>query len=201
MNVLPQFMGTLVHNAWGTYFQLSAQHALCGAHLLRELRGLAEHHDQVWAGALRNALRTVQHQQNEGRLTPEIAPAFEHQFGVLLDAGLKANPPAAPVAGRRGQTKQSPGRNLALRCKQNREAVLRFLHDEGVPLRQQPSRTRCAPLVRQAQGLGGFRSEEGGQNFARIRSYISTLRKQGLNVWHGLVSVFRGDVIMPDFTR
>ena len=83
-------------------------------------------------GALRNALRTVHHQQNEGRLTPEIALALEHQFDILLDAGLKANPPAAPVAGRRGQTKQSPGRNLALRCKQHREAVLRFLHDEGV---------------------------------------------------------------------
>ena len=56
-------------------------------------------------------------------------------------------------------------------------------------------------MVREAEGVWGFRSEEGGQNFARIRSYISTLRKQGLNVWHGLVSVFRGDVIMPDFTR
>ena len=125
-------MASLVHNAWGTYFQLPAQHALCGAHLLRELHGLAEHHDQVWAGALRNALRTVQHQQNEGRLTPKITLAFEHQFDVLLDAGLKANSPAAPVAGRRGQKKQSPGRDLALRCKQHREAVLRFLHDEGV---------------------------------------------------------------------
>ena len=130
--MLPQFMGTLVHNAWGTYFQLPAQHALCGAHLLCELRGLAEHHDQVWAGALRNALRTVHHQQNEDRLTPEIALAFEHQFDILLDAGLKANPSAAPVAGRRGQTKQSPGRNLALRCKQHRFTVLLFLHDEGV---------------------------------------------------------------------
>jgi hypothetical protein len=48
---------------------------------------------------------------------------------------------------------------------------------------------------------GGFRSEEGGQHYARIRSSISPCRKQGLNVWHGLLSVFRGDISMPDFTR
>jgi transposase len=33
-----------------------------------------------------------------------------------------------------------------------------------------------------------------------LRSYISTLGKQGLSVWDGLVSVFRGDVLMPDFS-
>lgn len=44
-----------------------------------------------------------------------------------------------------------------------------------------------------------FRSEEGGRNFARIRSYISTLSKQVLNSWHGLVSVCTGDVLMPNF--
>ena len=56
MNVLPQFKGVLMHDAWGTYFQLPAKHALCGAHLLRELRGLAEHHAQVWAGDLATVL-------------------------------------------------------------------------------------------------------------------------------------------------
>jgi transposase len=56
MNVLPQFKGILMHDAWSTYFKLSAKHALCSAHLLRELRGLAEYHAQVWAGELRDAL-------------------------------------------------------------------------------------------------------------------------------------------------
>ena len=61
MNVLPQFKGFLMHDAWSAYFKLSAKHALCGAHLLRELRGLAEHHAQIWAGKLRDALRLVYH--------------------------------------------------------------------------------------------------------------------------------------------
>jgi transposase len=199
MNVLPQFKGLLMHDAWSTYFKLSTKHALCGAHLLRELRGLAEHHAQVWAGELRDALRLVYHQQKDGTITPELVEAFEHRFDALLDAGLKANPPAPPVPGRRGRTKQTPGRNLALRCQQHREAVLRFLHDEGVPFDNNQAERDIRPWCVKRKVSGGFRSEEGGQHFARIRSYISTLQKQGLNVWHGLVSVFRGDVIMPSF--
>ena len=201
MNVLPHFKGTLVHDAWNAYFKLPAQHALCGAHLLRELRGLAENHAQVWAGELRDALRLVYHQQKNGTLTPEIKTAFEYRFDALLDVGLQANPPAPPIPGRRGRTTQLPGRNLALRCMQHREAVLRFLHDEGVPFDNNQAERDVRPWCIKRKVSGGFRSEEGGQNFARIRSYISTFRKQGLNVWHGLVSVFRGDVIMPDFTR
>jgi transposase len=52
MNVLPQFKGLLMHDAWSTYCKLFAKHALCGVHLLRELRGLVEHHAQIWAGEL-----------------------------------------------------------------------------------------------------------------------------------------------------
>jgi transposase len=143
-------------------------------------------------------LTIVQHKQ--GTLTPEIKLAFEDQFDARLDAGLKANPLAPPIPGRRGRTKQRPGRNLALRCQQHREAVLRFLHDEGVPFDNNQAERDVRPWCVKRKVSGGFRSEEGGQNFARIRSYISTFRKQGLNVWHGLVSIFRGDVIMPSFS-
>jgi len=56
MGVLPQYSGVLMHDAWLTYFQLPARHALCNAHLLRELRFLHEQLGQDWAGELRAAL-------------------------------------------------------------------------------------------------------------------------------------------------
>ncbi|WP_412090763.1 IS66 family transposase, partial [Deinococcus wulumuqiensis] len=101
MKILPKYKGILVHDAWSSYFKLPAQHALCGAHLLRELRGLAEHHGQVWAGDLREALRTVYHELKAGTLSPEARTAFERRFDELLEEGLLANPAAPPVPGRR----------------------------------------------------------------------------------------------------
>ncbi|WP_345386121.1 IS66 family transposase, partial [Deinococcus aquaticus] len=199
MKILPNYTGILVHDAWSSYFKLPAQHALCGAHLLRELRGLAEHHGQVWAGALRDSLRTAYHDLKAGTLSPEGRTAFERRFDELLEEGLLANPAAPPVPGRRGPTKQSHGRNLALRCQQHRRAVLLFLHDRRVPFDNNQAERDVRSWCVKRKVSGGFRSEEGGRNFARIRSYISTLQKQGLSVWEGLVSVFTGDVLMPNF--
>lgn len=198
MNVLPQFEGVVVHDAWGTYFRLPGRHALCNAHLLRELRGLAEHHAQVWAGELRQALQTVYVQHRDGSLSPEGKAAFLARFEALVQAGLDANPAAQAVQKRRGRTKQTPGRNLALRCRQHRAAMLRFL-EEDVPFDNNQAERDIRMWCVKRKVSGGFRSEEGGVNFCRIRSYVSTLRKQGLNVWHGLVSVFRGDIMMPNF--
>lgn len=130
----------------------------------------------------RDALCWVYHQHKSGTLTPELTVAFERRFDALLDAGLQANPEAPPVPGRPGRTKQSPGRNLAMRCQQHREAVLRFLHDERVPFDNNQAERDVRPWCVKSKVSGGFCSEEGGQNFTRIRSYISTLRKQGLSV-------------------
>jgi transposase len=44
---------------------------------------------------------------------------------------------------------------------------------------------------------GCFRSQEGADHFCHLRSYISTIRKQGLNVWEALGSLFEGDVLLP----
>ena len=36
--------------------------------------------------------------------------------------------------------------------------------------------------------------------FCHLHSYISTIRKQGLNVWEASGSLFEGDVLMPQLT-
>ena len=40
--ILPEFVGTLVHDFWKSYFTFDCQHAMCNAHLLRELKGIYE---------------------------------------------------------------------------------------------------------------------------------------------------------------
>ncbi|MBE9080542.1 hypothetical protein IQ241_25235 [Romeria aff. gracilis LEGE 07310] len=46
---------------------------------------------------------------------------------------------------------------------------------------------------------GCFRTAAGGQQFCRIRGYISTLRKQGIAVLDALKSAFTGSPILPVF--
>ncbi len=55
--VLPDYAGTAVHDALSVYDCYPARHALCGAHLLRELTAVAEQHpEQIWPGQARSAL-------------------------------------------------------------------------------------------------------------------------------------------------
>jgi transposase len=77
--------------------------------------------------------------------------------------------------------------------------VLRFLDVDGVPFDNNLAERDIRMVCVKRKVSGGFRSVAGGMAFCRLRSYISTLGKQGLSVWAGLVSVFRGDVLLPDF--
>ena len=45
---------------------------------------------------------------------------------------------------------------------------------------------------------GCFRSRLGAEAFCRIRSYLSTVRKHGLNVLSQIEAVFNGHPFMPD---
>ena len=49
--ILPDFHGIIVHDCWGSYWKYQdALHAVCCAHLLRELNGVEENHpEQKWA--------------------------------------------------------------------------------------------------------------------------------------------------------
>ncbi len=199
MGVLPDYRGVLMHDAWRTYLALPMDHALCNAHLLRELRGLSEYFQQRWAGELREALQLVYHQRKTKTLTAEGIAAFKIRFDALVTAGLVSNPAMERVEGQRGRVKQSRARNVALRCQRYRREMLRFLDDEGLPfdnnLAEQGIRMMCV----KRKVSGGFRSETGGEVFCRIRSYVATVQQQGLSVWDGLVSIFAGDVLMPSF--
>ena len=44
---------------------------------------------------------------------------------------------------------------------------------------------------------GTFRSWEGVEAFATVRSYISTIRKRGVNVMEAIASVFADQPLLP----
>lgn len=200
MGILPHFTGVLMHDAWQTYFALPAQHALCNAHLLRELRAIFEHQGQQWAGQLREAMQSIYHQRKAGILSHEQKTLFRKEFNRLVEQGLSLNPPNPPSPGQKGRVKQSISRNLALRLKEHHLAVLKFFEDDPVPFDNNQAERDIRMVVVKRKVSGGFRSTTSGERFCRIRSYISTLRKQDLMVFEGLTSIFKGKPILPGFS-
>jgi transposase len=109
-------------------------------------------------------------------------------------------PDTRPPPGKRGRRKKSKARNLVERFDTYKAAILRFTHDFNVPFDNNLAERDIRMMKVQQKISGCFRSWEGAQQFCRLRTYISTIRKQGLNVWEALGSLFEGDVLMPQLT-
>jgi transposase len=202
LGVLPGFRGVSMHDAYASYLCYPARHALCNAHLLRELIALEEQTHQRWTTALIQLLREMKTEVETARaageeaLEPTLLSALRSRYEALLAEGRRLNPPL-PHTRKVGRRKQSPAQNLLDRLEKHAEAVLAFLYDFAVPFDNNLAERDLRMMKVQQKISGGFRSAEGAVTFCRIRGYISTLRKQGLHVLSALQSVFLGSPLMP----
>jgi len=202
MGVLPGYKGVSIHDAYTSYLSYSGRHALCNAHLLRELVAVEEETQAAWAAPMRELLLEIKaaaaqaRAANVAELEPAQIQAFRARYDVLLRQGEAAHP-ASPPTGRAGRRKQSPAYNLVLRLHKRADQVLAFMYDIAIPFDNNLAERDLRMLKTQQKISGGFRSRSGADVFCRIRSYISTVRKQRLPLLDALRSVFSGAPMVP----
>jgi transposase len=203
--VLPGFGGNLVHDFWGAYDTLTnCIHSRCNAHLLRELKAFSEA-GRPWARGLSGALVAMKQAADEARaeereaIAPDRLEVLTGDYDRWVAEGLAAHPEGIRVPGRRGgRVKQSPERCLLVRLRDKREEVLRFAHDLEVPFDNNLAERDLRMIKVQQKVSGCFRSIEGAEVFCTVRSYLSTARKQGLNLMDSIKAAFAGSPV--DFT-
>jgi transposase len=204
MGILPVFQGVAVHDFWASYLGYDCDHALCNAHLLRELTFVWEECRQKWAKLLIEALlrwkKTVQRAVDNGlsALSRGQLREIEAEYRKIILRGLQANPPPTPTgAPKRGRKKNSKAGNLVTRLRDYSQEVLRFARDLRVDFTNNLSEKDLRMMKVQQKISGTFRSWEGARAFCQIRSYIATCRKRNVNVIDALSSVFDGSPLMP----
>jgi transposase len=201
--VLPDFTGVAVHDGWAAYRHYGSAHGLCNAHHLRELTGAAEQAGQGWATDMIELLvetkRSVDAARADGheRLDPRMLDRYRQRYSAIIDAGHRANPPVMLVTPGRRRPARSKAANLLARLDSLRDDVLRFATDLSVPFDNNLSE-RDVRMVKLQQKISGcWRSPAGAGRFCDIRSFISTVRKQGGNVLDALRGVFEGHPALP----
>jgi transposase len=206
IGILPHFTGTLVHDALSSYFVYeSLTHALCNVHHLRNLTAIVENDQQAWAQWMIDFLLAAKQLVDEAReggeteLPPNQIERVHDLYNAIVAVGLAENPlpEAKPPPGKRGRPKKSKARNLVERFADRKDAILRFVHDFKVPFDNNQAERDIRMMKVQQKISGCFRSQQGADHFCHLRSYISTIRKQGLNVWEALGSLYKGDVLLP----
>ena len=202
IGILPKYKGKAVHDGFKSYKDYQCSHYLCNAHHLRELTFIHERFNQPWAEEMIDLLCDINDMVKQAKLVNKTAlerskiTAFELKFQEIIDRGYKANPepvidPNTPKT--RGRKKRTKPLNLIHRLDLERKQVLGFMHDFTVPFDNNLAERDIRMTKLKLKTSGCFRSLKGADAFARIRGYISTLRKQGLDILDSLINLFRGN--------
>jgi len=192
-SLLANVAGIVVHDHWKPYYTMQGVlHALCNAHHLRELKALVEIEKEEWARKMQRLLRRACYVANRARersvlLKPRLIQCFEHHYDAILAEGLAFHETQAPLiravmkgsGNRRGRVPRRTGHNLLLRLATRKEDTLRFLHDATVPFTNNQAERDGRMMKLRQKISGGFRSLQGAADFALIRSFFSTAKKQG----------------------
>lgn len=194
LSVLPEFLNWAVHDCWSTYFNFSAcKHAVCGAHLLRELNALIENGSK-WAVQFHTFLLNLYHQTDQGKssLPPTKHKKILLRYKKLLQLADREEPP--PIQRPRGKPKQTKGRNLFDRLSKHQQAVLAFAFHIEVPFTNNQAERDIRPTKTKMKVSGCFRTQYGAEIYARIQSFVSTVRKLQFNPFNELFTVLSGGI-------
>ena len=202
MGILDGFAGTAVHDGWYSYFKYRCRHGLCNAHHLRELTFVEEEYGQLWAKELIELLLEIKERRERSRgrrFAGTTISDYTSRYRAIINRGLETNPPP-PNNGKRGRTKKSKPLNLLERLRDHEDSVLAFMYDFSVPFDNNLAERDLRMMKVQQKISGAFRSFSGAMSFCIIRSYISTVRKQGGNTIDALHDAFMGKPLLPDIS-
>ena len=186
----------VVHDHWKPYFSYpECLHALCNEHLLRELKFLWEEQQEVWARQLSELLLALhRRRQKQGEFSERQFKRVLKDYRAVVRRGRCRHP--RRLAGQ-GRCAQSKAANLLDRLEEFAWSILAFLWDERVPFTNNQGEQDIRMIKVRQKISGCFRTLRGAQMFCRIRSYLSTCRKQGRNLWEAIQEAVLGRPFIP----
>lgn len=202
MGVLPDFEGVAVHDRWQPYFSYDCTHAICGAHLLRDLAAVAElGRQEAWAEAMAKMLLDTE--KRAERAVLERKPALsrrqlgriEARYDEAVAEGLRVNIPLPR------NYLERKALNLAVAFRDHKDEVLRFAADLRVPFDNNQAERDLRMVKLQQKISGCFRTVEGAKAFCALRSYIQTAAKNGKGALEVLAQLCLGRPWMPSLAR
>ena len=206
IGILPDFIGTMMHDHWKPYYTFTdCTHAECNAHHIRNLKGIHENYGHEWAQNMASLLieikRAVETLKVKGlnAMAKSDIEQYIARYNEIIIQGMAED--TAKNSGLVSKKTGKPVKSDALRLLQRLKAydieTLAFLFDFSIPFDNNLAE-RDLRMIKLRQKISGcFRGENGGDLFCRIRSYVSTCRKNGLDVMESLKRAIKGEPYIP----
>jgi transposase len=186
IGVIPRYGGVIIHDCWASYLAYEhCDHALCGAHLLRELTFIVEADGYAWA---KNMKRLLQQscarvaKRKRKRLSPREYAHLQKHYRNIITRGKEELPPIpARQNGKRGRIAKSDAHNLWERLNEHESAVLRFARDPHVAFTNNRAERDLRMSKVKQKVSGCFRNSQFAEAYCRISSYLQTMANRGYN--------------------
>jgi transposase len=203
LGVMQERDGVAVHDFWKPYYRFPGRHALCNAHLLRDLTAVYEVTGEAWVDHLRSLLADMQKAVTQTRaagqdhLDPARHRSFMGLYHALVQQGRARHPDPQSTGMKRGRVKRDLAQNLIGRLETRQTEILAFLDDFAIPFDNNAAE-RALRMTKVKQKVSGtFRTAEGGRTFAAIRSYVVTARQHGYSPLVVLRAALAGEAWFP----
>jgi transposase len=188
-SVLKDYRGRAVHDCYSSYFQFEkVEHILCNAHLLRELERLKESGSE-WGKLMQRLILRMYEISQRGQAELKHRARWERLYENICEMGEREEPP--PRKGNKGREKSSFGRNLLNRLRKYRDSILEYAFCAEVPFTNKQAERDLRNVKVKQKICNSFRQAEGAEVYARIQGFVSTLKKQKMNILQELVNVFQ----------
>ncbi len=202
INIIPRYGGIIVHDCWATYFSYeNVLHALCGAHILRELKYIEECTFNSWSmmmkELLKEAAEVISSRPENAVLTSQEYNDLKNRYKEILDEAIGELPDFPErEEGQKGKLKHTEAQNLWLRLKKYENSILMFARVEDVPFTNNRAERdfRCSKTKQKVSG--GFRTLKFAQAYTRITSYVKSMRYRGFSSFQAINLAMAGNI--PD---
>jgi len=196
-SVIKDFKNWAIHDCWASYFDFQdCSHALCNAHIIRELENLKET-GSLWANEMQEFLFELYKISEKGTVIVSNKQIWVKKYQIICQkANQEEPPPIKPQPGKRGRAKNSKGRNLYNRLVKHQEAILAFAFIESIPFtnNQAERDIRCVKIKQKV--AMSFRTVKGAEIYARIQGFVSSTRKHNMNVLQQITMALNKEQIL-----
>lgn len=199
--ILPVYTGIATHDCWQPYWKYEGMlHAICCAHLLRELKGMEENHpDQTWHKRFADLLMEMKKVRDKAVSEGKAALNYYylHKFSTCYDEIIQSacaeNPLPEAVPGKKGRRKRGKVRALIDRLQKYKHSVMMFVKDFRADFDNNLAERDLRNIKVKTKVSGCFRTWEGAKDYLTIMSYVGTARKHGKNAYEAIYNAVTGN--------
>ena len=205
IGILENYKWKAVHDHLAAYKTFEdILHIFCNAHHLRELDWVVENEKKKWAKKMIELLLEILSmvwkalEEGNSKLSDEELLSNSNRYRNILSEGEKEYV-SNDNNWKAGRKKRKKWHNLLIRLRKEEEGTLKFMYDFNVPFTNNLAERDLRMTKVKLKISWCFRSKTGSEHYCRIKSYISTIKKQGMDIFSSISSIFSKNIIQPSF--